>query len=44
LATLTADVTMNGVVTEISLSSFVQSNDVLYTVRIEIEDVDPRPK
>jgi hypothetical protein len=35
---------MNGVVTEISQSSFVQGGDVLYTVRIETEDVDPRLK
>jgi hypothetical protein len=35
---------MNGVVTEISLSSLVQGGDVLYTVRIETEDVGPRPK
>ncbi len=38
------DVTMNGVVTEISQSSFVQGGDVIYTVRIETEDVDPRVK
>jgi multidrug resistance efflux pump len=38
------DVTMNGVVTEISQSSFVQSGDVIYTVRIQAEDVDPRVK
>jgi HlyD family secretion protein len=46
--TFTADalpgVTMNGVVTEISQSSFEQGGDVLYTVRIETEDVDPRVK
>ncbi|MGZ9220565.1 MAG: HlyD family secretion protein [Anaerolineales bacterium] len=38
------DVTMNGVVTEISQSSFVQGGDVIYTVRIEAEEVDPRLK
>jgi HlyD family secretion protein len=38
------DVTMNGVVTEISQSSFVQGGDVIYTVRIQAEDVDPRLK
>src|SRR5688572_8453408 len=38
------DVTMNGVVTEISQSSFVQGGDVIYTVRIQTEDVDPRVK
>jgi multidrug resistance efflux pump len=35
------DVTMNGVVTEISGASFVQGGDVLFTVRIQAEDVDP---
>ena len=38
------DVTMNGVVTEISQSSFVQGGDVIYTVRIQIDEVDPRVK
>ena len=38
------DVTMSGVVTEISQSSLVQGGDVLYTVRIETEDADPSPK
>jgi hypothetical protein len=33
---------MNGVVTEISGSSFVQGGDVLFTVRIQAEEVDPR--
>jgi multidrug resistance efflux pump len=46
--TFTADalpnVTMNGVVTEISQSSFIQGGDVIYTVRIQAEDVDPRVK
>jgi multidrug resistance efflux pump len=36
------DVTMQGVVTEISASSIVQGGDVIYTVRIAAEDVDPR--
>ncbi len=38
------DVTMAGVVTEISQSSFVQGGDVIYTVRIAATDVDPRVK
>jgi len=38
------DVTMNGVVTEISQSSYEQSGDVIYTVRIQADDVDPRVK
>jgi len=46
--TLTADaidgVTMNGVVTEISGSSVLQSGDVIYTVRIAVDKVDPRVK
>jgi multidrug resistance efflux pump len=46
--TFTADalsgVTMNGVVTEISQSSYVQGGDVIYTVRIAATDVDPRVK
>lgn len=46
--TFTADalsgVTMHGVVTEVSQSSFVQGGDVIYTVRIKAEDVDPRVK
>ncbi|HET9587191.1 MAG TPA: HlyD family efflux transporter periplasmic adaptor subunit [Anaerolineales bacterium] len=46
--TLTADalpeVTMNGVVTEISQSSFVQGGDIIYTVRIQAEEIDPRVK
>jgi HlyD family secretion protein len=36
------DVTMKGVVSEISQSSFVQGGDVIYIVRIQAEDVDPR--
>jgi len=47
-ATFTADalpgVTMNGTVTEISQSSFVQGGDVIYTVRLKAENVDPRVK
>lgn len=38
------DLTMDGVVTAISQSSFVQSGDVLYTVYIEVRNVDPRVK
>jgi multidrug resistance efflux pump len=38
------DVTMEGVVTEISQSSFVQGGDVIYTVRIQANEVDPRVK
>jgi len=38
------DVTMEGVVTEISQSSFVQGGDVIYTVRIHADEVDPRVK
>lgn len=36
------DVAMKGVVSEISRSSFIQGGDVIYTVRIEAQDVDPR--
>ena len=39
-----SDVTMNGVVTEISQSSFIENGDVLYTVHIAASDVDPRVK
>lgn len=39
-----SDVTMNGVVTEISQSSFTQGGDVIYTVRIQADEVDPRVK
>ena len=39
-----SDVTMNGVVTEISQSSFVENGDVIYTVRIAVSDIDPRIK
>lgn len=38
------DLTLNGVVTAISGSSYIQSGDVLYTVYIEVSDVDPRIK
>jgi multidrug efflux pump subunit AcrA (membrane-fusion protein) len=44
--TFTADalseITMEGVVTEISQASYTQSGDVLYTVRIKTNEVDPR--
>jgi multidrug resistance efflux pump len=36
------DVTMNGVVTEISQSSSTQNGDVIYTVKIDADKVDPR--
>ena len=39
-----SDVTMSGVVTAISESSFTQSGDVIYTVYIEADEVDPRVK
>ena len=39
-----SDVTMNGTVTEVSQSSYTQGGDVIYTVRIKAEDVDPRLK
>jgi len=46
--TLTADalsdVTMTGKVAEISQSSYTQSGDVIYTVRVQADDVDPRVK
>jgi len=38
------DVTMEGVVAEISQSSYTQSGDVIYTVRIKADEVDPRVK
>ena len=38
------DVTMNGVVAEISQSSVLQGGDVIYTVRIAAHNVDPRVK
>jgi len=46
--TFTADalsnVTMNGVVTAISESSYTQSGDVIYTVYIKADDVDPHAR
>jgi multidrug resistance efflux pump len=36
------DVVMNGTVTAISQSSYTQSGDVIYTVYIKTEDIDPR--
>jgi multidrug resistance efflux pump len=38
------DVTMAGVVSEISQSSYTQSGDVIYTVRIKVNEVEPRVK
>jgi len=38
------DVTMDGVITAISQSSFTQSGDVLYTVYIAVDEVDERVK
>jgi multidrug resistance efflux pump len=38
------DVTMQGTVSEISQAPFLQGGDVIYTVRIRAEDVDPRVK
>jgi multidrug resistance efflux pump len=38
------DVTMTGVVSEVSQSSYTQSGDVIYTVRIKADKVDPRLK
>lgn len=38
------DVTMNGVVSAVSQSSYTQSGDVLYTVYIAVSDPDPRVK
>jgi len=47
-ATFTADalsdITMKGVITEISQSSFTQGGDVIYTVRIKSDQVDPNVK
>lgn len=37
-----SDVEMSGVVSGISQSSFVQSGDVIFTVRIEVDEIDPR--
>ena len=36
------DVTMTGVVSAISRSSYTQSGDVIYTVYIKVKDADPR--
>lgn len=38
------DITMKGFVSEISQSSFIQGGDVIYAVRIEAQDVEPRVK
>lgn len=38
------DVTMMGVVTAVSQSSFTQSGDVIYTVYIDVEEADPQVK
>lgn len=38
------DVTMTGVVAEISQASYTQGGDVIYTVRIRANEVDPRLK
>jgi multidrug resistance efflux pump len=38
------DAVMSGVVKEISQSSFVQSGDVIFAVRIQTQEVDPRVK
>jgi len=35
---------MDGVVTEISQSSYTQSGDIIYTVRIQVNEIDPRAK
>lgn len=35
---------MQGVVSEISQSSYTQSGDVIYTVRIKVNEIDPRVK
>jgi HlyD family secretion protein len=39
-----SDASMTGVVTEISQSSILQGGDVIYVVRIQANDVDPRVK
>ena len=38
------EVVMSGIVSEISQSSLLQSGDVIYTVRIQADEVDPRLK
>ncbi|MGE5375967.1 MAG: HlyD family secretion protein [Bacteroidota bacterium] len=35
-------ITMHGAVTEVSQSSYTQNGDVIYTVKIKADDVDPR--
>jgi hypothetical protein len=42
LADALPDVEMSGVVEEISQSYKSQGGDILYTVRIKVDDVDPR--
>jgi multidrug resistance efflux pump len=37
-------VTMNGTITDISQSSYIQGGDVIYTVRLKADKVDPRIK
>lgn len=39
-----SEVTLEGVVSEISQSSYIQGGDVLYTVRIAVDEIDPRLK
>ena len=36
------DVTMEGIVSEVSQSSYIQNGDIIYTVRINADEVDPR--
>jgi multidrug resistance efflux pump len=38
------DVNMEGIVDEVSQASYTQSGDVIYTVRIKVNEVDPRVK
>lgn len=38
------DTSMEGLVTEVSQASYTQSGDVIYTVRIQADEVDPRVK
>lgn len=38
------DLTLKGVVTEVSGASYIQSGDVIYTVYIKVEETDPRLK
>lgn len=44
MADALSDIVMEGVVSEISQSSYTQSGDVIYTVRIQANEVDPRVK